>query len=148
MPSCANCGNETPADARFCPRCGAPQREGPAGASDAPASRVVFPAEGWELCEIVWWRGYVRSEFCAVADGRELARSRSFRWRAERPPAPDHEAARAAHEGLVARLKEAGWEPLGQAVPWYAQRFRRQSAGLRLLARESGEAAGESSAER
>jgi hypothetical protein len=148
MPSCANCGSETPADARFCPRCGAPLRERAAEPPEAPPPRFVLPGEGWELCEIAWWRGYVKSEFYAVADGREFARSRSFRWRAERPPAPDHAAARAAHEALVGRLKEAGWEPLGQAVPWYAQRFRRQAAGLRLLAGESGEAAEEDSAER
>lgn len=48
----------------------------------------------------------------------------------------------------MSRLKEAGWEPLGQAVPWYAQRFRRRSTGLRLLAMESREAAEEDSAER
>lgn len=147
MPSCANCGSETPADARFCPRCGAPQREGGAEAPEPPRPRFVFPAEGWELCEIAWWRGYLKSEFYAVADGRELARSRSFRWRRERPPGSDHEAARSAHEALVARLEEAGWEPLGQAVPWYAQRFRRQAAGLRLLAPESGQTAEEDSAE-
>ena len=147
MPSCANCGSETPADARFCPRCGAPLREGSAEAPDAPPPHFVFPAEGWELCEIAWWRGYFKSEFYAVADGKELARSRSFRWRAEKPPDSDHQAARSAHEALVGRLKEAGWEPLGQAVPWYAQRFRRQSAGLRLLALESREAAEEDSAE-
>lgn len=148
MPSCANCGSETPADARFCPRCGAPLREGAADAPDAPPPPFVFPAEGWELCEIAWWRGYFKSEFYAVADGRELARSRTFRWRVETPPAPDHQAASAAHEALVGRLRKAGWEPLGQAIPWYAQRFRRQSAGLRLLARESGETAEEDSAER
>jgi zinc-ribbon domain len=146
MPSCANCGSETPADARFCPRCGAPLREGAAETPEAPPA-FVFPAAGWELCEILWWRGYVMSEFYAVAEGQELARSRRFRWRGDRPPAHDHAAARAAHEALVGRLTEAGWEPLGQAIPWYAQRFRRQSTGLRLLAMEPGKAAEEDSAD-
>ena len=148
MPSCANCGIETPPEARFCPRCGAPLRGGAPAAPDVPPPHFVVPAEAWELCEIGWWRGYLKSEFYAVADGREFARSRSFRWRGERPPASDDEAARAAHEALVARLAEAGWEPLGQAIPWYAQRFRRRSAGLRLLPRESTKAAEEDSAER
>jgi hypothetical protein len=129
MPSCPNCGSETHADARFCHRCGAPLR------GDGSA-------EGWEVCEIVWWRGYVKSEFHAVAEAQELARSPRFRWRSDEPPPPDHQGARAAHDDLVERLTAAGWEPLGEADPWYAQRFRRQISGLRLLAGQPGRDAG------
>jgi zinc-ribbon domain len=130
MPSCPNCGGPTPDDARFCPRCGAPQRE---GAGSGPPHSGQAP-ERWELCEIVWWRGYLKSEFIAVAGARELDRSPQFRWRSGDPPPHDDAGARNAHDQLVQRLTALGWEPLGQAIPWYAQRFCRSTSGLRLLA--------------
>lgn len=139
MPSCPNCGGPAPDDARFCPRCGAPQREG----ADPPPAPSVGAPEGLELCEIVWWRGYFKSEFLAVAGKRELARSSRFRWRRGEPPSQTHEGARTAHEQLVRRLTAIGWEPLGQAIPWYAQRFCRQPTGLRLLASQGADHADE-----
>jgi hypothetical protein len=136
MPTCPNCGSKATEDARFCARCGLPLRDGGAGPPEV-AGPYVLPAEGWDVCEIVWWRGYVKSEFYAVAGGQELARSPRFHWRSSDPPAHDHEAARRAHEQLVRRLTDAGWEQLGSAIPWYAQRFRRLG-GLRLLPTEPG----------
>jgi hypothetical protein len=126
---CSNCGGKTPQSARFCPRCGAPQREQPS---------VVVP-HLQDVCEIRWWRGYVKSEFYAVAVGEdgqesEIARSPQFFWRSDHPPPGDHDKARAAYEQLVARLTGAGWKQLGEAMPWYAQRFRRHATGLRVLA--------------
>ena len=144
MPSCPNCGGPTPDDARFCPRCGAPQRES-ADSGAAPAGQAP---ERWELCEIVWWRGYLKSEFFAVAGARELARSPGFHWRSGEPPPQEDAGARNAHDQLVRRLTSLGWEPLGQAIPWYAQRFCRPTAGLRLLGGETADQAnGEDSAQ-
>lgn len=140
MPSCPNCGGPTPDDARFCPRCGAPQRL--SGADPVPPRTGQAP-ERWELCEIVWWRGYVRSEFFAVAEDRELVRSPRFRWRRREPPPRDDAGARDAHDKLVQRLTAMGWEPLGPAIPWYAQRFYRHPRGLQLLTSETQDQADE-----
>jgi hypothetical protein len=128
MPLCSNCGGKTPQSARFCPRCGAPQRE---------HGGVVPHLQ--EVCEIRWWRGYIKGEFYALGVGEdgqesEIARSPQFFWRGSDPPPGDHEKATAAHEQLVAQLTAAGWKRLGKAAPWYAQRFRRHATGLRVLA--------------
>jgi hypothetical protein len=99
--------------------------------------------EGAELCEIRWWRGYIKAEFYAVELGEgvsasEVERSPQFVWLQNEPPPDGHRRAKAAHDRLVARLGARGWEPLGQAVPWYAQRFRRSVAGLRVLPADGG----------
>jgi hypothetical protein len=147
MPTCSNCGSKVAQTARFCPRCGGPQRE-LAARQDA----VPFPAprgqESWDLCEIVWWRGYVKSEFYALgldADRREyeIARSPQFRWYKADAPPPDNTEALRAHETLVAKLVAGGWETLGSSTPWYAGRFRRRATSLRLLSGAPPVAAGE-----
>jgi hypothetical protein len=144
MPLCPNCGGGVLNNARFCSRCGAPQSNGPGTApTRLPGTRAHQP---WDVCEIVWWRGYIKSEFIAHAIGAdrgeyEVARSRQFWWRKAEPPPADHKGAQGAHEALVAKLLGAGWEPLGQATPWYAKRFRRHAAGLRVLTAEEAEAA-------
>ena len=131
---CSNCGGRVGQTARFCVRCGAPRTDG--------AEAVPFPGartrEQWDVCEIAWWRGYVKSEFCALALGAdrgeyEAGRSRQFRWHRSESPPPDHRRARAAHDELVQKLVDAGWEPLGEATPWYMQRFRRRAVRLRVL---------------
>jgi hypothetical protein len=61
-----------------------------------------------------------------VANSAEIARSRLFWWRHRRPPEAEGDAL-AAHQELVERLRELGWEPVGRPNPWYAQRFRRSS---------------------
>jgi hypothetical protein len=81
-----------------------------------------------EWCNIVWVRGYVRSQFSAhVVDTDEplpVAASPWFHWRsAERPPrAPETETALA---DLVAKLEAQGWEFAGQRYAWYELVFRR-----------------------
>lgn len=124
--TCFNCGGELPAGARFCPSCGAP-----VGGTTPPAT-PPRPGTSWELCEIACWRGYLKADFYARRlgqNGEELARSRMFRWRRDGPP-PREGKFLAAHEGLAAKLRDAGWEPVGEPHPWYAQRFRRQIAGV------------------
>jgi hypothetical protein len=127
--TCFNCGGELPEGARFCPSCGAPVGE-------VNAVAPLRPVTSWELCEIGCWRGYLKAEFYARRigrDGEEIARSRMFRWWHDSLP-PREGKVLAAYEELVARLAAAGWEPVGEARPWYAQRFRRRLAGLYDLA--------------
>jgi hypothetical protein len=80
------------------------------------------------MCVIERWQGYVKSDFYArgsnAAGAREIARSPLFFSR-QRDLPPDNEKALAAHGVLVEELMEAGWQPVGQPRPWYAQKFRR-----------------------
>jgi hypothetical protein len=122
--SCFNCGSALPEGARFCPSCGAPVE----GAAATP----LRSAASWEICEIGCWRGYLKAEFYARRlgeNGEELARSPMFRW-SRGDSLPHDGKALVAHEALVAKLREEGWEPIGQARPWYVQRFRRAIAGI------------------
>jgi hypothetical protein len=150
MSPCPNCGGHLPQGARFCPRCGVPQR--PIGTTLPAGVALSTPVDRWELCEIDWWRGYVTSEFYATgvgADGTEyeVARSRGFRWRRREPPPADHKGAHAAHDALRERLAQTGWEPIGEGRAWYAHRFRRHATGLRVLAGELNTDDGQDSAE-
>jgi len=124
---CSNCGQRLPDGARFCSRCGAPTGEPPLKAGELAHVRPAEPA-GYEVCEIDYWRGYLKCDFVArsvAADGvEEVARSPLFRWFRNIPPPRDGKAL-AAHTVLVQRLIDAGWEPEGASGPWYAQRFRR-----------------------
>ena len=126
MDICANCGGSVPQHARFCPSCGAAQ------ASDGPARAVATDVpdrpQKWSWCEIEWVRSFRGSEFEARPldpDGDVLERSPTFRWREKDPPPEGNADAREAHENLVQMLVGAGWEPVGEVAPWYAERFRR-----------------------
>jgi hypothetical protein len=107
--------------------CGAPV----GSASDEEPLMHIVPGEVWELCEVDFWRGYLKSDFFAHRLGREsgpeIARSPMFRWRGDATPAQDNKIV-AAHEQLVEALLTAGWERMGMGehTPWYAQRFRRR----------------------
>jgi hypothetical protein len=66
-----------------------------------------------ETCEIVWWSGYVRGRFQAIAVSpsarrRVIDESAQIRWRSTSPPAPIRTAVEAL-EALTSRLAEAGW---------------------------------------
>lgn len=113
---------------RFCPRCGAPLKEPGSEPALRRGRMALAPVGGGQsdLCEIECWHGYFKCDFVARAVGTdvEVARSRLFRWRRPDPPPAEGEPL-AAHEELVERLRELGWEPQGTPRPWYAQRFRR-----------------------
>jgi hypothetical protein len=128
---CSNCGQKLPDGARFCSRCGAPTGEPPLQPGEFAHVRPAEPA-GYEVCEIDYWRGYLKCDFFArsvATDGvTEVARSPLFRWFRNTPPPRDGKAL-AAHTVLVQRLIDAGWEPAGASGTWYAQRFRRAIFG-------------------
>jgi hypothetical protein len=100
----------------------------------APVPTVTVPlpkaaATGWETCTIEWWRGYVKSDFYAVAtqpDGRKrvAARSNLFRWRGEEPP-PESDATQTSLRLLVESLEDEGWERVGSGERWFELSFQR-----------------------
>jgi hypothetical protein len=90
---------------------------------------AVPPATTWERCEIEWWRGYIKSDFYAVAfrptgEWYVAERSPSFRWRHTEAPR-EGAAGREEHANLVGRLVKDGWQPVGNGPVWYQTRFRR-----------------------
>lgn len=76
-------------------------------------------------CTIVWWRGYVRSQFLARVDGSDkiAAESPAFAWRSSTPPPPSGPAL-TAHERLVSALLEQGWEQEHTGATWFDATFR------------------------
>jgi hypothetical protein len=81
----------------------------------------------YEECEIEWFRGYVKSQFLAVADGRSVALVREspwFAWRGTTPP-PREERIAAARDALLQALLHDGWEPSGVGEQWYSDRLQR-----------------------
>ncbi|MGH3031341.1 MAG: hypothetical protein ACRDNE_11395 [Gaiellaceae bacterium] len=98
---------------------------------ERPPLHVAVPAVGdWEECEIDWWRGYVKSDFYALAVGPGgeryvAARSPAFRWWRREPPLEESPGAE-PHARLVARLVADGWEPVGSGLAWYKTRLRRR----------------------
>lgn len=92
-----------------------------------PIEPAVVPVSA-ERCTVVWWRGYVRSQFIAYADdgaeGTIIAESPSFAWRSSKPP-PQSEDALAAHDRLLGDLRELGWEVDDSGSAWFELTFRR-----------------------
>lgn len=87
----------------------------PARARPASALPLPEPAVATEIAEpaIVWWRGYVRSQFLAVvSDGAGgialFAESPAFRWRGREAP-PRAGEAEVAHAELLQKLETLGW---------------------------------------
>jgi hypothetical protein len=111
--ACVSCEAELPANAAFCPACGA-SREG----------------EVWEECVIAWWRGYVKGELVAVVRAehgyRVIARSGPFPWLRPQPEPPKGKQANARLAALTHALEQAGWVRSGEGAVWCSYRFRRQ----------------------
>ena len=94
-----------------------------------PTAQSPRQEAAFETCEIVWWRGFVKSQFFAVAttDGDDIERvaeSPLFRWRSAEPPEPVDEPL-SAHRTLVAILEAEGWARSGGGDEWYTLRYRR-----------------------
>jgi hypothetical protein len=92
----------------------------------------------WVWCEIEWTRSFRGSEFDArpltPGAANSLPRSPTFQWRDDQPPPETHAPARVAHEELIRSLISAGWEPVGAADSWYAERFRRKVVEVQIEA--------------
>jgi hypothetical protein len=79
----------------------------------------------FERCEIVWWRGYVKSQFQAVtSEGDLVAASRFFAWRRKSPP-PESTSIAEHLADLLRALEDAGWTREGIREGWFAARFQR-----------------------
>ncbi len=88
--------------------------------------QVAVDEQVEQVCEILWWRGYIKSQFYVEADpplSREIT-SRAFRARGSDAPEQDT-AAVAAYEALVEALASAGWAREGRGAHWFSDRFRR-----------------------
>jgi hypothetical protein len=95
-----------------------------ARAPDAPPSSGT----GTQECEVRLWRGYVKSQFCAVTtipgQGEvTVGESPFFRWRRHVLP-PDVAPAVEALRGLVDALERDGWTVAGRGDDWFAVRLR------------------------
>lgn len=79
-----------------------------------------------EECEIEWFRGYVKSQFLAVADPTEalVRESPWFAWRGTTPP-PEEEQIAAARDHLLQALLRDGWQRSGVGEQWYSDRLQR-----------------------
>ncbi|MGH3034638.1 MAG: hypothetical protein ACRDON_08800 [Gaiellaceae bacterium] len=89
------------------------------------------PSTRWERCQVEWWRGYVTSDFYALAVGPDgepyvAGRSERFRWWGSEPP-PQRGGAAEAHARLLEQLAEEGWEATQTRGAWYGTRLRRRS---------------------
>jgi hypothetical protein len=89
--------------------------------------------ERYEMCVIERWQGYFKSDFYArsssAAGAQEIARSPLFFSR-QPDLLPNNGKALTAHRVLVEELTQAGWQPVGQPRPWYAQKFRRPAPDI------------------
>jgi hypothetical protein len=99
----------------------------PASRRTARGGRPPAPPE--QLCEIVFWQGYVKAMFYGRIFGPEgealaVAESPTFRSHGNGLP-EETEAARAAYEVVRQRLIAAGWQHVDKGSAWYADVFRR-----------------------
>ena len=110
-----------------------PVADRPARPERAPAAASQAQDDGestvTETCEIVWWHGAKRGGFEARMNGdrrrpRVAERSQMIAWTDPLPPPPEGAAAD-AHEGLVAKLVQQGWQPAEPGETWYGTRFSR-----------------------
>ena len=89
-------------------------------------------------CVISYWRGYRKAAFYARAfdeDGHELVLTESdeFKARGNGIPEPTEQAI-AAHEELIAQLRDDGWEPVDRDDTWFGQTLRRRVTAAAELA--------------
>ena len=96
----------------------------------ATPERAQADEGSWETCEVVWWRGYRRSVFAAVAldsDGfpYDVARSPDFKWKRREAP-PRETKTLAARDDLTQTLVAAGGKEIAPGEGWYGAHFRRR----------------------
>lgn len=91
-------------------------------AAEANHDPVLEPMRS--ACRVALWRGYVTARFYVWTDGGALVESEPFRAVRAGPP-HNGDAARSAHDGLVARLQAAGWVCVEDGDPWWASSLER-----------------------
>lgn len=105
----------------------------PAAPPPVPEPRISVAAARAEvsteqLCEIAFWRGYLKAGFYARAfdeEGEEVAVGESSLFRSHGNGIPDQtEKAVEAYEALVEQLKREGWKPLRRGETWFGSVFR------------------------
>ena len=106
------------------------QGDVPPRSAEPPSPAVDGDGEiAWETCEIVWWHGVRKGGFEARPDGTRRAaavlRSPMVAWTGEGTPSPEGATA-TAHEALITKLVEDGWERAEPGDTWYGDRFRRR----------------------
>jgi hypothetical protein len=108
-----------------------------ASPSPPPAEPGLFaPQPAWPAstvdrwrCEIAWDAGWAESRFRALAypprarRGRELKTSRPLKWLLMAQPDAASDEHRHELEDLAGALAADGWERVGRAASWYAERF-------------------------
>jgi len=126
---CNNCRTQISDEANFCWKCGKPQKSG------------VKYEESQEVCEIVWewhhearwldWEWRDRGYFKAIAIGPSgkyiVATSKLFALDGDCCIQSDDPETLAAHNDLVKRLVQDGWEPVeSSTVAGFNNKFRRR----------------------
>jgi hypothetical protein len=122
---CSKCGTEIPDEANFCWKCGKPQRPD-----------VSPVASTYETCEIVY--GVLKQNFLfddlgfwAKAIGKNGTYNAGFSPKIfvgdkSLGPKSDIETNVNAHNALVKKLINDGWEPTGgRGEAWFNLRFKR-----------------------
>jgi hypothetical protein len=100
---------------------------------DEPDEEALVDDEPLEdLCQIVFWRGYLKSGFYARSfdeEGHEVAVAESPLFRGERNGIPyEGESAVEAYEALVEQLQADGWTLAERGDDWFSATFRRDHA--------------------
>jgi hypothetical protein len=101
------------------------------------ARLIPWPEEAEQMwtCEIDWKAGYRKSSFRAWAEPpgggkrRQLGESPPLRWTLMSDPEPPTPEFVALARALMGALEDAGWERIGPAGAWYAQRFLWRGTG-------------------
>lgn len=96
---------------------------------EAPPAQPEPPDPAEVTCDVLFWRGYLKSAFYARVfsdDGEPLAVAESPFFRARGNGIPDEsDEALAAYRALRARLESAGWQHVAAGETWFADRFAR-----------------------
>ncbi len=100
----------------------------PVGGTEPPPPPRLSPVDLPPACRIIWWRGYVKSRFIAVAEPDHegdpvIAASPFFRWRRPEPPPETPEIAQALRT-LVEGLERRGWRVSRRGRRWFSMHMQ------------------------
>jgi hypothetical protein len=113
-----------------------PTSRGRSSTASTPPRISSQPRPEFEVCQISYWRGYVKSQFQAITEreGEMLVILSSPFFRAgSATPTQDDARAVAAHSALTEDLSSYGWEITGCGPNWHETTFRQRIAHRRFL---------------